>query len=186
MENICGNRLFKAVREVGVWLDSRNVPLYSCRFSPQTYTQHQLLQGLVVKTLFRLRYRELVEVLQLADSLADTIGLCRIPHFTTFQKFAARFPCRILYQLIQTIAKHLCEGTLNLSIDSTGFSLDTSSRYYSSRIRRLERHKSYVKTTLVVDTKTQAVASVKPRLKIRHDLIDAESELRKAARLGAV
>ena len=186
MNDICGNRLFKAVSEVGVWLDSRNVPLYSCRFSPQTYTQHQLLQGLVLKTLFRLKYRELVELLQMADSIADTIGLSKIPHYTTFQKFAARFPCRILYQLIQTLAKHICQGTLSLSIDSTGFSLDTSSRYYSHRIKRMERHKSYVKTTLVIDTKTQAVVSVKPRLKRRHDLVDAEPELRKAAKLGEV
>ena len=186
MVDICQNRLIKAVSEVGVWLDSKNVPLYSSRFSPKTYTQHQLLQGLVVKTLFRLKYRELVEVMQIADSLTDSIGLNRIPHFTTFQKFAARFPCRIFYQLIQTIAKHICEGTLRLSIDSTGFSLDTSSRYYSHRIKRLERHRSYVKTTLVIDTRTQAVASVKPRLKIRHDLIDAEPELKKAAKLGEV
>ena len=92
MIDICGNRLFKAVSEVGVWLDSKNVPLYSCRFSPQTYTQHQLLQGLVLKTLFRLKYRELVELLQMADTVKDTIGLSKIPHYTTFQKFAARFP----------------------------------------------------------------------------------------------
>jgi len=186
MVDTCENRLFKAVSEVGVWLDSRNIPTYSCKYSKQTYTQHQLLQGLVVKTLYRLRYRELVELLQLSDSLTDTIGLSKIPHYTTFQKFAARFPCRILYQLIQTIAKHICQGTLYLSIDSTGFSLDTSSRYYSHRIKRLERHRSYVKTTLVIDTRTQAVASVKPRLKIRHDLVDAEAELKKAARLGQV
>ena len=145
MIDICGNRLFKAVSEVGVWLDSMNVPLY----------------------------RELVEVLQMADTVSDTIGLSKIPHYTTFKKFAARFPCRIFYQMIQSVAKHICQGTLNLSIDSTGFSLDTSSRYYSHRIKRLERHRSYVKTTLVIDTKTQAVASVKPRLKIRHDLVDA-------------
>jgi len=140
----------------------------------------------VVKTMYQLRYRELVELLQLSDSPTDTIGLNKILHYTTFQKFAARFPCRILYQLIQTIAKHICEGTLNLSIDSTGFSLDTSSRYYSHRIRRLERHRSYVKTTLVIDTRTQAVASVKPRLKRRHDIVDAEPELKKAAKLGEV
>lgn len=79
MVKLCENRLIKAVSEVGVWLDKSNVPLYSSRFSPKTYTQHQLLQGLVVKTLFRLRYRELVEIMQTADSLTNSIGLKRIP-----------------------------------------------------------------------------------------------------------
>jgi transposase len=186
MVDYCENRLIKAISGVGDWLKERKVPVYSCRFSKKTYTQHQLLQGLVVKTLFRLRYRELVELMQIADSLTHSMGLSSIPHFTTFQKFAARFPCRILYQLIHAVAKHICQGTLHLSIDSTGFSLDTSSYHYSRRIRRQERHRSYVKTTMVIDTRTQAVVSVKPRLKLRHDMIDAQPELQKAAKLGQV
>ena len=64
-------------------------------------------------------------------------------------------------QLITSIARVVCGGILDLSIDSTGFSLDTSSYYYSHRIGRLERHRDYVKTTLAVDTRTHCVAAVK-------------------------
>jgi len=39
-----------------------------------------------------------------SDTLVEEIGLKSIPHFTTLQKFAARFPCRILEQLIMSIA----------------------------------------------------------------------------------
>ena len=181
---LCGNRLIKAVREVGVWLDSCDVPLFSCKFSKRVFTQHQHVKCLVLKTVFRLRYRELVELLEVSDMLVENIGLKRIPHYTTLQKFAARFPCRILDRLITLIARHVCGDVFNVAIDSTGYSLDTSSYHYSKRIGRKERHRDYVKTTVAVDTKTLVVAAVKPRLKRRHDLVDAKPVLRKAIKAG--
>jgi transposase len=180
------NRLIKAVDEVGVWLDNERVPRYSGPFSRKLYTQHQLLKGLVVKTLFRLRYRELVEMLEVGDTLRGRMGLSKVPHYTTFQKFSARFPCRTLHQLIAGVAKKICSGTLNLSIDSTGFSLDSSSYHYSSRIRRMEKNRSYVKTTLAIDTRTQCVAAAKIRLKRRHDTVDAVPILRKSRLVGRI
>ncbi len=186
MVDYLSNRLFKAVSEVGVWLDVENVPAYSGKYSKQVYTQHQLLQGLVVKTIYRLKYRELTELLQISDTIRDSIGLERVPHYTTFQKFAARFPCRILHQLIAGIAKYLCSGTLNIALDSTGFSLDTSSYHYSRRIRRQEHNRSYVKTTYAVDTRTQAVAAIRTRLKRRHDMVDAKPTLQKARLVGRI
>ncbi|MFH1835139.1 MAG: transposase [Methanobacteriota archaeon] len=144
------------------------------------------MKCLVLKTVFRLRYRELVELLEVSDKLVCETGLTRIPHFTTLQKFAARFPCRILDWLITLIAKHVCGGVFDVAIDSTGYSLDTSSYHYSKRIGRKERHRDYVKTTVAVDTKTLVVAAVKPRLKRRHDLVDAKPVLRKAAKAGRI
>ena len=184
--NYCVNRLIKAVEEVGGWLEKEKVPLYSGPFSRKSYTQHQHLKGLVVKTLFRLRYRELTELLGVADALRHRLGLSKVPHYTTFQKFSARFPCRVLHQLIARVAKKICSGTLNLSIDSTGFSLDASSYHYSSRIRRMEKNRSYVKTTLAIDTNTQCVAAAKIRLKRRHDTVDAVPILNKSRHLGRI
>ena len=43
-----------------------------------------------------------------------------------------------------------------------------------------------MKTTVAVDTKSLAVASVKARLKRRHDLVDAKPVLRKAAKIGEI
>jgi len=180
------NRLIKAVRLVGGWLEQCDVPLFSCCYSKRVFTQHQHVKCLVLKTVFRLRYRELVELLEVSDTLVEEIGLERVPHFTTLQKFAARFPCRILEQLITSIARAVCGGILDLGIDSTGFSLDTGSYHYSHRIGRLERHRDYVKTTLAVDTRTHCVAAVKTRLKRRHDIIDAKPTLNKARKAGVI
>jgi transposase len=184
--NYYASCLIKAVDEVGGWLEKEKVPLYSGPFSRKSYTQHQHLKGLVIKTLFRLRYRELVDLLGVADALRHRLNLSKVPHYTTFQKFSARFPCRILHQLIARIAKKVCSGTLNLSIDSTGFSLDASSYHYSSRIRRMEKNRTYVKTTLAVDTNTQCVAAAKIRLKRRHDTVDAIPLLNRSRHLGRI
>jgi len=184
--DICSNRLIKAVSEVGVWLDVVNVPVYSGRYSKRIYTQHQLLQCLVVKTVYRLKYRELAEMLEISDTLRHCMGLKKVPHFTTFQKFAARFPCRILHQLIAVVSKNLKSGTMSIALDSTGFSLDTSSFHYSRRIGRQERNRSYVKTTFAVDTKSQAVVAVRTRLKRRHDMVDAKPTLKKARLVGRI
>ena len=65
----CENCLIKVFSWVCDWLKDGEVLVYSCRFSKHVFTQHQLLQGLVVKTLFRMRIRELVEMMQVADIL---------------------------------------------------------------------------------------------------------------------
>jgi len=103
--NYYDNRLIKAVDEVDGWLEKGKVPLYSGPFSRRLYTQHQHLKGLVIKTVFRLRYRELVELPEVADTLRHRMGLSKVPHYTTFQKFSARFSCRNLHQMIAGIAK---------------------------------------------------------------------------------
>ena len=107
------NRLIKTVKLMGGWLDTEGVPLYSGPFSRKLYTQHQHLKCLVVKTVFRLRYRELVDLLEVANALRHRLGLSKVPHYTTFQRFCARFPCRRLHQLIAGLAKRICSGTLS-------------------------------------------------------------------------
>jgi transposase len=184
--NYYNNRLIKAVDEVGGWLEKEKVPLYSGPFSKKQYTQHQHLKGLVIRTLFRLRYRELTDLLGVADALRHRIGLSKVPHYTTFQKFSARFPCRSLHQLIARVAKKICSGTLNLSIDSTGFCLDSSSYHFSSRIRRMEKNRTYVKASMAIDTSTQCVAAVKIRLKRRHDTVDAIPLLNSSRHVGGI
>ena len=66
------------------------LPGHRHRFSPKKFTQPQLLTCLVLKELLCLDYRGLAG--HLADHLELTrlIDLKIIPHFTTFQKAAAR------------------------------------------------------------------------------------------------
>jgi len=84
---------------------------YPHRFSPKKFTQPQLFACLVLKEFFRLDYRKLEALLIDTPTLCNTIGLNRVPHFTTFQKAAKRL-------LICQYAKQLLAQTVTLGIDA--------------------------------------------------------------------
>jgi hypothetical protein len=60
------------------------------RFSPKKFTQPQLLACLVLKEFLRLDYRGLAAHLADHAELTRSLALEVIPHYTTFQKAAAR------------------------------------------------------------------------------------------------
>ncbi len=67
------------------------LPVYSCENSNQTYTQHQLMTLLYLMKRLRLKYREIVELIELIPEL---IGLKGVPHLKKKKKFfkTFRFP----------------------------------------------------------------------------------------------
>src|SRR5436305_11350624 len=68
----------------------RALPAHRHKFSPKKFTQHQLLACLVLKEFSHLDYRGLADHLADHPDLAREIELEIVPHFTTFQKAAAR------------------------------------------------------------------------------------------------
>ena len=67
-----------------------SLPAYSSEYSRQICTQHQLMALLCLMKRLRLRYREIVEIVELMPKLQELIGLKEVPHFTTLQKFFKR------------------------------------------------------------------------------------------------
>src|SRR5271170_3245071 len=65
-------------------------PLYSHRYSPKKFTQHQLFALLVLKTHQRQDYRGIVVLLEEMPPVLAELGLKAIPHYTTLQKAASR------------------------------------------------------------------------------------------------
>src|SRR3990172_12672338 len=80
----------KRILRVAHAIGQRRLPAYSHRFSPKKFTLPQFFACLVLKEFLRLDYRKLSALLEDAPSLAATIGLSSVPHFTTFQKAADR------------------------------------------------------------------------------------------------
>src|SRR3954454_20087286 len=68
----------------------RALPALRHRFSPRKFTQPRLLACLVLKEFLRLDYRGLAEHLADHPDLGRMIDLDAVPHYTTFQKAAAR------------------------------------------------------------------------------------------------
>ena len=113
------------------------LPVYAHRFSPKTYTQPQLFACLVLKTFLKVDYRGLAAHLADHSDLRDTLGLARVPHFTTFQKASRRL-------LGAPVARRLFRATVRAflkrrrrvkraALDSTGLDCGHASRYYIRR-----------------------------------------------------
>lgn len=63
-----------------------HLPLYSCKYSKQTYTLHQLLTLVLFKEYLGEDYRDFVDLVELMSSIQTKLGLTKVPHFTTLQK----------------------------------------------------------------------------------------------------
>jgi len=118
---------------------------YPHRFSPKKFTQPQLFACLVLKEFFRLDYRKLEALLIDTPTLCNTIGLNRVPHFTTFQKAAKRLLiCQYAKQLLaQTVtlgidAKLVKKRPRRIAVDGTGFESHHVSRYFVKRRERCQ------------------------------------------------
>ena len=172
------NQYLRLVKELGGVLKGV-VPLYGSRFSRRDYTLHQHVVMLVLRSRERKPYRDFVDWLEVSDSVKEALSIKRIPHYTTLQKVAARLPQGLLEKLVGIVARLLVKEGYTVGVDGTGFSLDYSSRYYCQRIRRLDRHRNYLKVSLVGDMGSQAILAVKSRLKRRHDNVDFKPTLRK-------
>jgi len=144
-----------------------SLPAYSHRFSPKVFTQHQLFACLVLKDFYNLTYRGTVGLLADGDSLAQAIGLERVPHFTTLQKAADRLLVKKSFRRLITAtvqrarkAKILGRRVRLAAMDSSGFEARHTSRYYAWRRKKPGKHgrtcavsyRRYPKLGLVCDT----------------------------------
>jgi hypothetical protein len=116
-------------------------------------------------------YRMFVEWLIEAYYLRLFLGLSRIPHFTTLQKFTDRINNALLEKIVSSFI--VISGTSHIfaGIDSTGFKITRASQYYAERtgLRR-----KYAKLSIGADVlHQQIICSIKiRRAPTRHDNID--------------
>ena len=150
---------------------------YSHRFSPHTYTQAQLFACLVLKEFLRLDYRKLSAVLEDCPKLRESIGLTKVPHFTTFQKASKRLlrfsrAKRLLKRTVDLAVAHgLTHAKVALAaLDATGLESRHVSAYYRSRQekagktggKRKQTHPRHPKMGLVCDVRSHIILAVVP------------------------
>jgi hypothetical protein len=181
----------------------RSLPLYSHRFSPKTFTLHQLFACLVLKDFYNLTYRGVVGLLLDSDSLRKTIGLAKVPHFTTLQKAADRLLLlstfrKLLTSTVQRArkAKIIRRGRVRLAaVDTSGFESQHTSRYYAKRRKTTGKHgrkcrvayHRYPKLGVVGDTSSHFILAARASQGPQPDFGDFEPLLVEAqARVGLV
>ncbi len=85
----------------------------------------------------RKSYREYVDdLLPVADTLVEELGLSRLPHFTTLEKFMLRVPSTLLERVMGGFVLLTRVRRQVFGIDSSGFSLHHASYYYALRVKR--------------------------------------------------
>jgi hypothetical protein len=116
------------------------LPRYSHPNSPHKFTQAQLFCCLVLKDFFHLDFRALVELLASSAELRATIGLSRLPHYSTVAKAGYRLlsaeNVRALLDEVLRRAKKVGElaPTVALTaIDSSGFDASSASKYFVTK-----------------------------------------------------
>jgi Transposase DDE domain len=151
-------------------LRNSRTPLFLHRKSNHVFTMWQHLILLAIKQYEGKSYRMFTEWLVEAYYLRLFLGLSRIPHFTTLQKFTDRINNSLLEKIISSFivisgTKHIFAG-----IDSTGFKITHASQYYTDRtgLRR-----KYAKLSIGADLLQQIICNIRiRRAPTRHDNID--------------
>jgi hypothetical protein len=165
----------KAILRAAYAVGQRSLPAYAHRFSPKTYTQPQLFACLVLQRVLKTDYRGVVGWLADCPPLRETIGLTRVPHFTTLQKAAARL-------LKARPARRLLTGTVRsfyrrrrrarrAAMDSTGFAAGHASPYYVRRRDRGRRrpYRGFAKLNFVADCGTHLILAATPQQGTKSD-----------------
>jgi len=147
------------------------VPRYFRYVQKKTFDNFQHLFLLVAKEHTNYGYRMFVE--SLYDSkIPKYIGLKKIPHFTTLQKFAQRLPSRIIDKLVFLTKDLFKKKTKILGSDSTGLELDHASSHYCKRIDRQEPVKGFVNLNMICDVENKNILVTKIRKHRRSDHSD--------------
>jgi hypothetical protein len=133
----------KRILQVAHAVGKQRLRTYWHRFSPKKFTLPQLFACLVLKEFLRLDYRKLSALLEDAPSLAAAIDLKQVPHFSTFQKAAARLLVfrRVQFLLDESVRAATEQRVMRkrvalAAIDGTGFETRHISAYFVKRRAR--------------------------------------------------
>jgi hypothetical protein len=113
------------------------------------------------------------------SGINEKLDLNKIPHFTTLHKFVSRIPSSlfnlILSKIIILFYSH-GESVAITVIDATGYTSSYASHYYSRRTGKLRR--SFLKTSISLDTKKKVILACKISQKTNHEIKHAKALIR--------
>jgi hypothetical protein len=131
------SRYIRMVRAIFKVCQRQAVPRYSSRFSRKDYTLWQHIALIALMQRVRKSYREYVnDYLTTTERLLDVLGLSKIPHFTTIEKFLLRVPGTLLESVIGGFLGLTSVRWQLFSPDSSGFSPHHASHYYVLRTKK--------------------------------------------------
>jgi hypothetical protein len=113
------------------------VPLYSSKYSRKDFTIWQHIALLALMQRVRKSYREYVQdYLTTTEKLIWVLGLSKLPHFTTIERFLLRVPSALLERVMGGFVNLTRVRSQVFNPDASGFTLHRASHYHPLRIKR--------------------------------------------------
>jgi len=171
------NRYKKLIKKIRQIAKSKRIPFSFSKKKNNIFSNIIHITSWVLMQKEKKHYRDMPDFLEL---LRDEIGLRRIPHFTTINKFAMRVKPFWFEQLINEIVKSVStEEGLICAIDGTGFSLVSRSAYFET-IAGTRRE--FIQFNSCCEQKNHLITACKIRRKKRNENIDAPLLMRKTSK----
>ena len=143
---------------------------------------------LILKTYKKTTYRGVMDELECSAELRQALGMTKVPHWTTLQKFAARSNVRevaeaMLAAVLQAAMQAKAEAEPGLfvaaAMDSTGLESSSASAHFVSR--RGEKRQKYVKVSVAIVCGALLPASLVIDWGPTNDKVEAKALMRDAA-----
>ena len=137
------------VAALSMRLSAKSPQPHSSKYSPQKFTQSQLLTCLILRAYLKTTYRGLIEFLEASSELRRVLQLKRLPHYSTLKYFADRSNVAEISNLLMAeIIRQFEPATTEAAIDSTGMETSAASAHFQSRSGKSRQ--KYVKISVCV------------------------------------
>jgi transposase len=89
--------------------------------------------------------------------IGHQLQLMRLPGHSVIARSMARMPLAYIRTLSRLITFQMRRRGMDVAVDSSGFSLKTSSKWFDIRIRRQSSKKDYLKLHIIIDVETNVI-----------------------------
>lgn len=156
---------------------ARRIPRSFSKKKNNVFGNTQHITIYVLKIREKKDYRDMPDFLEL---LKKEIGLRRIPHFTTINKFALRVKPLWFDALMEELLNSVYqEEAVICSIDGTGLSLNSRSKYFETIAGK---RNLFMQCNICYENKHKLILACKLRRKRRNESIDFQSLAKKACK----
>jgi hypothetical protein len=145
-------------------ISKKSLPLYSNKYSPQTFTRPQVMACLLLREYLKLDLRSLEDLIKSNPLFTKALELDQVPDYSTFCRHISRVSQEEVDKLAVSTLKQLPSNIKEelAAIDSTGMSGSNASLYYVSKTKK--RLKGFIKLSCVAAMGSSMILASKAHL----------------------